>query len=454
MPPEYEIIVRLAITVVFGAILGLESETRFTAGKEKHELPKIKKQKIGGVRTYTILSLIGGIAGLFYLEKVYILTYILFTIICLITLAAYIMNVQYKKSFGITTEIAIIITTALGFIVTAKIVPIGIAIIILIILTFFLSQKRGVASFVEKINHQEVIDLIKFGLVALVIFPLLPNIDLKLNDILPLTGMNVEVADNLKDIIIINPAKTWLIVVLISGFSLLGYMTSKFIGVSRGILVTGFIGGLVSSTAASISLGSKTKDLKDKAVTQLYAGSALISNATSFIHISILVLVSSTIFFYKILPVVLIMTIVGLIVGFVLIYLQKNTKVNSSLKIEYQPFSIVPAIEFVLVITTVKILVQIFQSADLQGFSLLITSISSLVGMDASAISIADLVQANKISLDEGLIAFAVANVINFIAKSFYTYISANKSFWIKFSIGLLITACFGLIPVLLDVFF
>ena len=104
------ILIRLIITIAFGAILGIESETREVATQGRAQKEKTEPQRLGGVRTYSVLAMIGGIAGIFYLSEALPLVYMIFGAVILLVLAAYILNVQIKKAFGLTTELAILIT--------------------------------------------------------------------------------------------------------------------------------------------------------------------------------------------------------------------------------------------------------------------------------------------------------------------------------------------------------
>jgi uncharacterized membrane protein (DUF4010 family) len=228
--PDIEILARLLLSLSFGAILGLETETRTSEEKAKKIYKQSKKlgyvdkmrEKLGGVRTYTILSLFGALSGMLFQNGHQIFAYLMFIAVFLFVLSAYILNVQYRKAFGITTELAILITVLLGFASTAGILPIQFLIVIVVILTFTLSQKRGVGYLVKKIAHQEIIDVVTYAIVALVIFPFLPNQDYtvggfqELSTFLSSLGLEKEV---FKDIVIINPFKLWQYVVLISGLT-------------------------------------------------------------------------------------------------------------------------------------------------------------------------------------------------------------------------------------------
>ncbi len=452
--PQPDIIVRILLTIVFGAILGLETETREIEKKGKEAAIKDEKSRIGGFRTYSILSLFGGIAGLFYAEGFYPIVYILFLSVILLILAAYILNVQLKKAFGLTTEIAIIITFTIGFLTTSSIVPLEIVLSILILLAFFLSQKRGIGTLIEKFEHKEIIDVIRFSLVALVVLPILPNRNIYLQELFNFLGASQINLDGFKDFVLINPFQTWMVVVIVSGINLLGYFLSKIIGKGRGLFLTGVFSGLISSTSATISLAEKSKHDQNKNNVKLLVGSALISNATSFILILFLLLIGSQKLFAGLFSILILMMIAGFAIGILFIISAKSDKSQKDFEVKYEPFSIGPAIKFVLLILLIKLVIQFMQlmHAD-PSLLILITALSGFTGIDAPVIALAGLVETSTITLEVGIAAFLLTNAINFLAKVIYGYTLGTYSFARKLLIGLVITAVIGLLGLLIHAY-
>jgi len=435
---QSEIFIKILLTILFGSILGLETETREIEKYGKVRAERDESQKLGGVRTYTVLCLFGGISGLFYLVQQYVIVYILLVAIILFVLSAYILNVEFKKAFGMTTEIAIVITFLLGFLITSSLISLSSILVILILLTFFLSQKRGIGFIIHKIEHKEVIDIISFGLIALVILPILPNHDFTISDIASLFNPHLVNLGQVKDFVIVNPFQIWLLVVLISGLNLIGYLLSKFFGKAKGLYLVGIFGGLISSTSTVITLSKQVS--KDKlANSSLYTGISLISNAISFIELFIVISISSYKLSQETIPFIITLFISGLIAGIYFIYdsTKTNSKLSEEVNIEYEPFSLSPAFKFVLLIIIVKIIIQLIQLTNIPGLFLLATSLAGIVGVSAPSAATADLVQNGSLTLAYGLISFLLINLFNFIAKIYFAYKSKNKSFGNKLTIGL-----------------
>lgn len=431
---------RFIFTIVIGAILGLETETRLNQNSTAGKPATKEKFSLGGVRTYTIISLFGGVAGLFYLKNETTISYILVFATMLLVLSAYVLNVSQKKAFGMTTELAVLITFILGFLTTSSLVPIELIIVITVLLAFFLSNKRGITILVNKIEHKEIEDLFKFALVALVILPVLPNKSIFLSDIASIFGVAKESLGVFSEFVIGNPFSVWLLVVVISGFGLLGYLLSKYIGEKKGIILASFFSGFVSSTAALVNFSHKAESEKNDYNTRLFASGFLYSNAASFILLGVLIALNNIMLFELLLPFLLLFFVTSLIMAFLLSGRSKTKTIKSDNKIKYYPFSILPAIKFVLLISFINIAVQflIFQNVS-STFLVTLTSLTGLTGVDAPSIAISSLQQKEILSVSPAVIAIVVTNYINFLGKGFYAYLSKNKKFGLYIVVSLFI---------------
>lgn len=447
---QTDIFIKILLTILFGAILGLETETRSRELDGEKHVKAQEKSRIGGVRTYTVLALFGGVAGILFVLGQYVIVYILFIAVILLIIAAYVLNVQIKHLFGLTTEIAVIITFILGFLTTASLIPLWLILVILVLLTFFLSQKRGIGQLISKIQHKEVIDVIKFAMVAVVILPVLPNQDFYLSDFFNAIGITNLNLDFAKKILIINPFNIWLIVVLISGINMFGYFLSRIFGKNKGLFMTAILSGFISSTSATVSFAVKSK-INEKESQDL-AGASLISNAVSFVSLGIVALASSKSFFNALAPMAVLMLVSGFIVGTLFIGKKVDIKNKSSLEVAYEPFSIGPAVRFVVILILIKVAIQILQLFNAGSLLLIVvTAITGVSGMDAPVIALGGLVGSNILPLNIAVLAFVLTNAINFLSKMSIGYLTGSRKFFKIISIGLLITALIGLIGLFLQ---
>lgn len=432
-------LIEILFSVIIEVILGLETETRSENIDEK--------SKLGGVRTYTILSLFGGISGILFINGLQIFSVLLFATLIGLVIVAYVWNVKLNLAFGITTEIAVVITFILGFLSTSRIIPIEAVLVITVVLLFFLSGKTGISSIVNKIKHQEVVDFIKFGIIALVILPFLPDQNIYVGDFLKYIGLEtaLEQTNILNSFFLLNPYSLWFTVVLISGFGLLGYTISKFIGAKRGMLATGFLTGFVSSTAAIVSFANRSK--KNVGMHLPLAGGAMLSNASSFIVVIILVLITSKTLFENSLPFILALMLSSFIISlFYISSVKNNIKANDS-EVEYEPFSIMPAVKLVFIILLVRIAVQFLQLINTdENLIIILTSFAGLVGIDAPIIAIAGLFSAGAITVDSAVFGIVLINLVNYFAKFVYSFIFGSRDYSKLILIGLGISGVVGVI--------
>jgi len=380
------------MSVAFGILLGLESETR----EEKKKVID-EKSKLGGIRTYSILSLFGAVTGLLYANNAEVLSYMMFIVVFGLIVCAYVLNVRLKSAFGLTTEIAILITFILGFLTTSEIISDVLIVFLFIILLFFLSSKSSITSFSKKFKHFEIIDLAKFGIVSVIILPFLPNRVFSVGDIGGLFNLDPASIINLSGIVLINPYQVWSSVILISGFSLVGSILGKFLGRHNGSAIIGFFSGFVSSTSATISFANRTKSSPDSVYESIAA--SLFSKSSSFIVLASLLLVSSSKLFESVYLFLLILFVLTFAVA-VFFYRLSSTK-DDKHDVKSNPFSILPAVKLVSIILILTVSIQFLQSFDVnENLLILITSISGMVGIDAPSISIGGLVENGSLGID------------------------------------------------------
>lgn len=453
---DLEILTRILLALSFGAILGLETETRAsnpdndTPHKSEKEVRRLMQQRLGGLRTYTVLALFGAVSGLLYISELQIFSYLMFAGVLLIVLAAYVLNVNYQKAFGMTTEIAVLTTVLVGFATTTGLISLQILLVVIVVLTFILSQKRGVIKFTRLIAHEELIDIVKFGIVALVIFPFLPNTDIYLRDLtsLAVTLQGFGISEQLiNNVVLINPFRLWQYVVLISGFNLLGYFASRLSSHRAGLMIAGVLGGLISSTSTTVAFAQRSRDSKKQDTS--FAAISLIANSVSFLQVSALALSASVIFFQASVPLSVAMATGSLVVA-IWYWRQHNEKRGREYDVEHRPFSIGPALNFAILLTLIRLGVQLISFYFGSNAFIMATALSGLVGIDIATISLGEMVATGNIGVSLALVTFLLTNGVNFAGKAIYGYIQGSRNFASIVLIGMLMSFIFGAVTLLL----
>jgi uncharacterized membrane protein (DUF4010 family) len=199
---------------------------------------KLKEQKPGtrvaGVRTFSMLGLGGGIAGLIgTLGHPFVAA-------ALATGAVAIMVIAYAPELrghgDSTSAVAAIVTIAIGFLAGSG--SAGLAIASASVAVALLALRTELHGFVDRLDEQDVKALARYAIIAGAVLPFLPN-----GRYGPYGAWN--------------PQKLWLVVVLVTGFSFLGYVANRIFGERHGTIATALIGGAYSSTAVTQSLAQR-----------------------------------------------------------------------------------------------------------------------------------------------------------------------------------------------------
>jgi len=199
---------------------------------------KLKEQKPGsrvaGVRTFSMLGLGGGIAGLLGALGQPIVAGALATGAVALMVIAYAPVLKAHRDS--TSAVAALVTIAIGFLAGSG--SPGLAIACAAIAVALLALRNELHGFVDRLESEDVKALARYAVIAGAILPFLPN-----GHYGPLGAWN--------------PQKLWLVVVLVTGFSFLGYVANRIFGERNGTIATALIGGAYSSTAVTQSLAQR-----------------------------------------------------------------------------------------------------------------------------------------------------------------------------------------------------
>jgi uncharacterized membrane protein (DUF4010 family) len=252
---EWTFEMRFTVALALGFLVGLERES---TGVER------KSTVFAGVRTYSLISLYGFACGWLYHINVVMALPLGMASIAALVLLSYYAKLRGGR-MGWTSEVAALITFLVGAL--ALLTDIWVSMALAIISTLLLSEKAEVENYVERLNKSEFLAVIKFILVTAIILPVVPN----------------QEYTQFK----LNPAAIWKTVILVSSLGFVGYLLMKKFGGSRGMWLSGLLGGIVSSTAVSVSAGRIARRTPERSGGALQA--ALL--ASSMMHLRILALI-------------------------------------------------------------------------------------------------------------------------------------------------------------------
>ncbi|GGK44626.1 MULTISPECIES: MgtC/SapB family protein [Flavobacteriaceae] len=226
---QLEFLIRILVTVGIGFVLGLERE--FSQFSEKEEV-------FAGVRTFTLVALLGFLAAFLSLTFTYWFFIAGFlSVVCIVAISFWVS--AHQGSIGGTTEFATILTFLLGALTLIGAINASLALTVVIVV--LLSLKVKLRTIIGQITQKELYAFVRFVIIALLILPFLPN-----NYFGPYN--------------VINPREVGWVIVLTSGFGFIGYVLMKFLGTDKGILLTSILGGLVSSTVVTFTFSKKSSE--------------------------------------------------------------------------------------------------------------------------------------------------------------------------------------------------
>lgn len=432
-----DLFINLVLAIVFGASIGLERES----SKQGEQ----GIGSVGGIRTYSLISLTGALAGIFFLHSYVTLALIVVVGFLVLLISNYIIEGLTTKDFGITSELGAFTTFFIGLLVMINIIPLQITVAMLVILVFVMSLKSRTTQLMAGVSRHEVQAFISYAIIALVALPVLPDYSFKLKDLPLLTelvkGLNMDLGhfDNLD---LINPRKIWIVVVLITGIDVFGYILGRLVGNRNGFALTSFMAGFVSSTSATQSLAQRSKN--SKTVNQLI-GAAVLANLASFLQIFLLVGPLNPQWLASIAPSILLMVFTA---GLIAIIFFKQKEINTEkeeAKEDKQEkiFSLLPALKFAGLLIVIKIVTKICLIEFGQSGFIISSVIASFAGIDAILVNLAEMA-GHTITFEFAFVTFIIINTTNLLSKSLYSYLQGSAQFAIKFLVSMLIIASVG----------
>lgn len=187
---------------------------------------------------------------------------------------------------------------------------------------------------------------------------------------------------------VINPYKIWLMVVLIAGLNFVGYLLVKVLGSEHGIGLTGVLGGLVSSTAVTLSFSQRSR--KEPAQSQAFVLAIVIAWTIMFVRVVVMTgIISRPLAVSLAIPLGL-MTLAGLAVCLVL-FRRSRSRATGTVTTGANPFELGEAIKFGLLFGVVTVVAKAAQTYLGAAGLYLAGALAGLTDVDAIALSMANL---------------------------------------------------------------
>lgn len=353
-----------AIALAIGALIGVEREMRKADNGVR---------EVGGIRTFVLFSQIGALAA--WLSRrldspwPIALAVLGVTILVAASFAVLHRRVEGDEDAGLTTEAAAVVTTLLGAVAVSGYPELAGALGILT--AALLAFKRPIHGLVGRLDVQELYAGLKLLIATFIVLPLLPDE--------PLDPWGA-----------LNPRELWLLVVLISSLSLIGYVAVRWLGPGRGTALTGLFGGLTSSTAVTLTFARRSHEAGGAAQSDLLAAGIALAWSVMFAR----VLIEVTVVHRPLLPSLLVPQLAMLavaVIAAVILYRRSHDVAREAQDVALQnPFSLTAAIKFAAVFALVLLAVALVQRWWPGGSGeLVLAALAGLTDVDAITLSMA-----------------------------------------------------------------
>lgn len=383
---QTDLFFRFGTALVIGILIGLERERAFD---------KPDRELYAGVRTFALIGLLGCVAALIADEfsSPWLMIAVLLILGTFLAIA-YAVRAR-EEDVGLTTGVSAVVTVLVGVLCFQGYLALASAIGVTTAL--LLSLKLEIHRLAHNITQEDVYATLKFAIISAIVLPVLPD-----------RSFGPPPLD------VLNLYRIWLMVVFISGISFLGYILMKLIDPRQGIGLTGFLGGLVSSTAVTLSFAQRSR--QNGALSRPFALAIIIAWTVMFLRVTIEVAAVN----WELLQVVwLPLAVTGGITiayGGFLYFSQRNTQ-TEEIKLT-NPFELAPAIQFGLLYGIILFVARATELY-LGDSGIYLTSIvSGLADVDAITLTVAELSnRSDKMTLETASQAIMLAVLSNTCVK-------------------------------------
>jgi uncharacterized membrane protein (DUF4010 family) len=388
---------RLCAAAAIGLLIGIERERQKNA----------ERKADAGLRSFTLVSLMGGLAAQTGAPLVVGAAMIFAAVIALMT------RMQAEGAAqGLTTQVALVIAAILGVLAQER--P-GEALAAAVIVVLVISSRVPLHRFArEWLTEQEVRDGLLLAVAALVVLPLLPD---RAIDPLGLA----------------NPFALWRLAVVLMGVSAFSHFAFRILGPRYGLAISGFAGGFVSSTATIAAMGRRASG--DKALVRACTSGAVASILGSLLFLAILVAAADP---EIIRPLVKPLGVAAILtLGYAALMAWRTNKGHPARLTAVKAFDFRTALIFVGLVSLFSLLswVLIAWAGDAAIYASVVGT--ALIDAHAAAVSIATLVAGGKLAAGEGAFAILAGFSVNMLAKAPAAFALGHFPFGMRVTLGL-----------------
>jgi uncharacterized membrane protein (DUF4010 family) len=402
----------LSLALGIGLLIGLQRERAGSA--------------IGGIRTFPLFALLGAICGLLAAEwgGVIVVAGLIgvVTICVLVNLAK--RDSEAAEIGGQTSEAAALLTFALGaYLATGHYAA---AIVVGGVTAVLLQFKKPMHQFAGRMTERDVQAVMRFVIITLIVLPVLPN-------------------ETFGPYNVLNPREIWLMVVLIVGIGLAGYVAGKLVGQQAGVVLGGVLGGLVSSTATTVAYARRVKGSKGDAV-GIAALVITIASTVAVARVIVLVAVVAPAIFAAVAPPLAALLVLMIAVSVAM--LLTGGKPGSKMPEQENPAELKSALVFGALYAAI-----IFATAAAKAYFgdqalYAVAVVSGFVDVDAITLSTAQLAAAERVDPTTTWRVIMVALLANLVFKAGTSLVLGSTALFVRVALAFGISIAGGVLVV------
>jgi len=354
---DLQVVQKLALALALGLIVGAERGWQARAREEG--------RRVVGLRTFGLVGLLGGVAAVLAEAATPWLLVVVLGGVIVFVCTAYAVNAPRTEDFGATTELAVVLTFALGAL--AAVGHAAEAAAAAVVTAGLLGAKPVLHRWIAAVEREELYATLQLLLIAVVVLPLLPD-----------RGFGPWDA--------VNPRTLGLFVLLVAGISFVGYVAVKVLGARMGLLLTAFFGGLTSSTAVTVAFARMAR--RDAARSTWLAAGIGIAAATMAPRLLVEVAAVERSLVPALLAPLAALALVPLAIAAVLSRRAPSPSSPEGLELR-NPLQLGPAVVYGAALALVFVLVRAADAWLGEGGVYLLAALSGLTDVDAVSLSMA-----------------------------------------------------------------
>lgn len=403
--PATRLLIDAALAIGIGLFIGLEREHSDVSGHQPEADAGTRQESLLGVRTFALLALFGWVSA--YAQEAYpwLPVAALGVAGSLVVLAAL---REREHGGGLTTAMAALTTLVLGMLVHHQR---AIAVALSLATTLLLISKPWFRALVPRMRRVDLTSTLQLLILLAIVLPLLPE----------------EARDPWS---VLSPRRIGIFVALIAGIGYVGYVVNRLLGGRRGAGLTGFVGGLVSSTAVTVAMAQHARAADAMVLPGQLA--TLVANTVMLVRVLVVsAFIDAAVTRSLILPLgsMAVCMMVGVLWKWRALRLTAPELSKAGELELINPFSLVPALKWGVLFAAVLVGSAVARTTFGDSGFVAMAAVSGFMDVDAVTLTATRLAGSGELGMDVAALSITVAVVSNTIVKGVIAWASGARRF-------------------------